>query len=399
MALGLLPLLYFKYFGFFRQEIASFLGIGGGPTLDLLLPIGISFFTFRLISYAIEIKRGTIDPLVSVVDFAVYIAFFPTLMAGPIDRPQHFLPQLAKRREVDYEDFVTGLKRLAWGCFLKVCIADQLMLYIDAAYNGYATLPGTTLLTAALLYPLQLYADFAGYSHMAIGLSRMLGFRVAENFNRPFFAQNVAEYWRRWHMSLTSWLTDYVFLPLNIRLRDMERWGTVVACTLNFVLVGFWHGANWTFGAFGLYHALLFLPLILRGRMNKRRKAEWRHGVIAPATALRMTGVYLLVALGLVMFRSNSMTDCMLYLGRMVSSVGFADMPDYIDNSLTAGLIFMTAMIANDFLEEKNGGKNGGNGLLQASRPWAVVATVSLLLALVLLFGSSATQVFIYQRF
>lgn len=395
VVLGLLPLLYFKYFDFFIAEAASLLGTGH-TSLRLIMPVGISFFTFRLLSYAIELGRGTIEPERDPVAFGVYVCFFPTLMAGPIDRPQHLLPQLAAPRRADYAMLSLGLKRFVWGCFLKVCVADPIATYADSIIDDYASYGSWPLLAAALVYPIQLYADFAGYSHMAVGSAQMLGLRVAENFNRPFMAQNVADYWRRWHMSLTSWLTDYVFLPLNIAWRSLGRLGTVLACLVNFVLVGFWHGASWTYGLFGLYHALLFVPLIVRGRMSKRRRIEWRDPWVAPASLLRMGGTYLLVAVGLVIFRSPDLGACLGFAGHVVAPTG-ADTPlPYIHWSLAAGLAGATLMAVNSWLEERRGGT--GKGLL-ATRGAGDVLLVALLAVLALAIGTSATQVFIYQRF
>lgn len=394
---GLLPLLYFKYYDFFYGEICALLG-SESVALGLLLPVGISFYTFRLLSYAIEVNRGTLEPTRDVVAFGVYAAFFPTLLAGPIDRPQHLLPQLAMERKPDYSMLVTGLKRFVWGAFMKVCVADQLFVFVDVVFAQYREWSGGMIVAAALLYPLQLYADFAGYSHMAIGLSRMLGLRVAENFNRPFFAQNVAEYWRRWHMSLTSWLTDYVFIPLNVSFRNLDRWGTVLACVVNFVLVGFWHGANWTYGVFGLYYALLFVPLIMGGRMNKKNKYKWRHGwLLPPETLLRIVGTYLLIVVGQIMFRSVSVPDAFGFMAQVVQG-GKTELPPYILQSLVAGLICLAVVVLSDWMEECRGGKIG-DGLLRSERPVAVVTMVVVLVALTLFLGSSATQVFVYQKF
>lgn len=397
VAVGLLPLLYFKYYDFFYGEICSILG-RESIALGLLLPLGISFFTFRLLSYVIEVNRGTIEPTRDVVVFGVYVIFFPTLMAGPIDRPQHLLPQLAVGREADYSMLVDGLKRFVWGCFMKICVADQLFVFIDVVFAQYHEWSGGMILLAAVLYPMQLYADFAGYSHMAIGLSRMLGLKVAENFNRPFFAQNVAEYWRRWHMSLTSWLTDYVFIPLNLSFRNLDRWGTVLACVVNFLLVGFWHGANWTYGLFGLYYALLFVPLILRGRMNKKAKVKWSRGwLLPPSVLLRIAGTYLLIVVGQIMFRSVSVPDAFGFMAQIAQG-GKTELPAYIMHSLAAGLMCMSLVVVNDWMEECRGGKIG-DGLLRSERPLVVVVLMVLLVAVTLFLGSSTTQVFIYQKF
>jgi D-alanyl-lipoteichoic acid acyltransferase DltB (MBOAT superfamily) len=199
-------------------------------------------------------------------------------------------------------------------------------------------------------------------------------------------------------MSLTSWLTDYVFIPLNVSFRNLDRWGTVLACVVNFVLVGFWHGANWTYGVFGLYYALLFVPLIMGGRMNKKNKYKWSHGwLLPPATLLRIVGTYLLIVVGQIMFRSVSVPDAFGFMAQ-VTHGGKTELPPYISRSLVAGLLCLAVVIVNDWMEECRGGKTG-DGLLRTERPAAVVAIVVLLVTAVLFLGSSATQVFVYQKF
>ena len=230
--LGVGILIYFKYLNFFADSFASLLQAAGfhisWSTLNIILPIGVSFFTFKLISYVIEIHREHIQPC-SLLDFATYISFFPTILSGPIDRPDHFLPQLRKVHTLDYSMAVDGCRQILWGMFTKMCIADNLAMITDQAWMGYSSMSSSALLAAALLYPLQLYADFDGYSNMAIGVGKILGFNVTRNFNHPFLARNMAEYWRRWHMSLTSWITDYVFMPLNIAFREIGNWGIALA--------------------------------------------------------------------------------------------------------------------------------------------------------------------------
>ena len=282
--LGIGILLYFKYLNFFIDSLAELLQAIGlqvsWTTLNIILPIGVSFFTFKLISYIIEIHREHIQPSRDLTEFAAYIAFFPTILSGPIDRPDKFLPQMKQVHTLDYSLAADGCRQILWGMFTKMIIADNLAIITNQAWAGYDHLPSTMLLIAALLYPIQLYADFDGYSNMAMGVGKILGYRVNRNFNHPFLARNMAEFWRRWHMSLTGWITDYVFMPLNIAFRNIGNTGIILAAMINLTLIGLWHGANWTFGVFGFYHGLLFIPLIISGAFGKNKKLkENSHGL------------------------------------------------------------------------------------------------------------------------
>ena len=217
---GVGVLVYFKYLGFLVEQVALLLSTIGlnvhVPTLKILMPVGVSFFTFKLIGYLIEVSRGKITAVGDFISFSTFIAFFPTILSGPIDRAEFFIPQLEKNRKANYEQIIEGLKLILWGLFTKLCIADTVAAYTNAVFNNYTHHSGITIIFASCIYAIQVYADFSGYSNMAIGVARILGLNVAENFNRPFFAQNVSDLWRRWHMSLTTWITDYVFMLLNV---------------------------------------------------------------------------------------------------------------------------------------------------------------------------------------
>ena len=260
VVIGIGALFYFKYLDFFAGSVAllaSQLGIHLSWTaLHLVVPIGLSFFSFKLMSYVLDIYHGKIMPEKSIVSFANYIAFFPTILSGPIDRPKPFLKQVNQVRLFSPDNFMTGFRRVLWGMFLKMCIADRLDIYVSAIWNNYEHHSAISIIFASLLYPFQMYADFGGYSEMAIGVALIMGFKVAENFKRPFFVTDIAGYWSRWHMSLTSWLTDYVFLPLNIKFRKLGVNGTIMAIMLNMTFIGMWHGANWTFLLVGIYLVL-----------------------------------------------------------------------------------------------------------------------------------------------
>ena len=319
--LGIGLLVGFKYLNFFIESFSTFfnaLGLNTNwPTFRIILPLGLSFITFKLISYILEIKRGRIEPETDFIAFATYISFFPCLLSGPIDRPQ-FLSQLHSERVFDYDTAAEGIRQFLWGLAKKVIIADRCSYVIAPVWENIGGVSGSSLLMAALLYTFQMYTDFSGYSDMAIGIGKLLGFRITRNFNYPFFATNVAEYWRRWHMSLTSWLTDYVFMPLNIRFRDWGKVGIILAIIINMVLVGLWHGANWTFGAFGLYHGLLFIPLILSGAFTKKHKLKpgWM-GLPKLGDLAGMILTFMLVTVGLIIFKANTISQAIQYLTGM----------------------------------------------------------------------------------
>jgi D-alanyl-lipoteichoic acid acyltransferase DltB (MBOAT superfamily) len=324
---GIALLLYFKYLNFFIDSFAAILesfGLHAGrSTLNIIMPAGISFFTFRLVSYVIEIQRGRIEPERSIVAFAVYVSFFPTMMAGPIDRPGTFIPQLKKTRSFDYPLAVDGCAQILWGMFKKIVVADNAAVLVDYTWGTFQTAPAFDLLAKSFLYAVQIYADFSGYSDMSIGVGKLLGFRITRNFNYPYFSKNIAEFWRKWHISLTSWVTDYVFMPLSIQFRNLGKCGVIFAVIINFTIVGLWHGAKWTYVVFGLYNALLFVPLVLSGSLTaKRRGAE---SVFAGLKNFAlMAGTFILVSFGLIVFRAENLESAGLFIKRLFSASVFA---------------------------------------------------------------------------
>lgn len=317
VVLGVGMLLWFKYLNFFIEAFAPLLG-GNPHTFNIIMPIGLSFITFRLMSYVMEIARGRVEPATDFIAFATYVAFFPCVLSGPIDRPG-FIGQLQADRKFDYDTAADGVRQFLWGLAKKVLIADRCVYLIDPVWENLPSASGSTLLMAALLYSFQMYTDFSGYSDMALGVGKLMGLKIARNFNYPFFAANVAEYWRRWHMSLTSWLTDYVFMPLNVAFRGIGKLGMILAIVINMVVVGLWHGANWTYGAFGLYHGLLFIPLVLSGAFMKKHKLKtWKFDLPVPADFARMLLTFLLVTIGLVIFRADTVAHAWQYLCGML---------------------------------------------------------------------------------
>jgi len=313
VAAGVGMLLYFKYTNFFIGSFADLfntMGLHCNPhTFNIIVPLGISYFVFRLLSYLIEIHRGMMSPTKDFISFATYVAFFPCMLSGPIDRPDKFLPQLAKDRPFDNAVATDGLRQILWGMFKKMAVADSLAVFVDAqlAADNMSSISGSTMVFVILAYTFQIYADFSGYSDMAIGVGKLLNIRVEKNFRYPFFALNIADFWHRWHMSLTSWMTDYVYLPLSFSLRGWKKWGMVIAIIINFVVVGIWHGANWNYIIYGFYHGLLFIPLIFLGTMNSSTEAKVnRLGLPCVKDFGRMLFTFLFVAFGMIIFRSTN---------------------------------------------------------------------------------------------
>ncbi len=355
--IGVGVLLYFKYLNFFADSFAQLLNSIGfnvsWTTLNIVLPIGVSFFTFKLISYVIEIHREHIEPSKDFIEFGTYIAFFPTILSGPIDRPGKFLPQLKFSRSIDIDLMTRGGQQILWGVFKKMVVADNLMGLINSSWE-ITTMSGSTYALAALLYPVQMYADFSGYSDMAIGVGKMLGIKVAPNFFHPFFSRNIAEYWRNWHITLTGWLTEYVFSPLNIAFRNLENIGIILAILINFVLIGLWHGANWTFAVFGLYHGALYIPLILSGNFGKRKKMKTgKFDLPGLSDFVKMCSTYMLVAIGLVIFKADSISDAFSYFSLILQPSLFA-IPRFIGMDNATFLIIFPIVVALLFIDWRN---------------------------------------------
>ena len=276
----------YKYYDFFAREFAQLFGIESDFLLfHLILPVGISFYTFQALSYSIDVYRKQIAPCHDIVAFTAFLSFFPQLVAGPIERATNLLPQFQKKRTFDYATAVDGMRQILWGLFKKIVVADNCATYVDTVFADISSQSGSTLVLAAVLFTFQIYGDFSGYSDIAIGTARLFGIKLMRNFNVPYFSRDIAEFWRRWHISLTTWFRDYVYIPLGgsrpnipeaIRLKGDKatearytKWIAVRNTFIIFLLSGFWHGANWTFVLWGAYHALLFVPLLL---MNKNRR-------------------------------------------------------------------------------------------------------------------------------
>ena len=318
IVINLLILGVFKYYDFFVTSFADVF-LGGtteGLLLKVILPVGISFYTFQALSYSIDVYRGKLDPTRDVIQFFAFVSFFPQLVAGPIERATNLLPQFGRPRTFEYGTGVDGMRQILWGLFKKMVIADNCAVYVDCVFSTYQTQSGSTLLLAAVFFAFQIYGDFSGYSDIAIGTSKLFGIKLMRNFNVPYFSRDIAEFWRRWHISLTTWFRDYVYIPLG-----GSRCSKVKIVRNNFIiflLSGFWHGANWTFIVWGAYHALLFLPLILLGK-NRKYRDTVAEGRMLPSLkeAGQILLTFFLVTIGWIIFRADSIGVAWDYLAHL----------------------------------------------------------------------------------
>ena len=316
---------FFKYYNFFVDswvELFSSLGyeIKSIWTLNIILPVGISFYTFQTMSYTIDVYRKKLEPTKDFISFASFVSFFPQLVAGPIERASNLLPQILNRREFQYEQGVQGLRLILWGMFKKVVIADSLAPRVDDIFGNYQDLGGGTLWLGAIYFAFQIYCDFSGYSDIAIGTSKLFGFELKSNFKFPYFSRNIGEFWRRWHISLSTWFRDYLYIPLGGSQKG--KWKSIRNIFIIFLVSGFWHGANWTFIIWGLFHSILFLPSFIFKTNRKYTNSIIGENTFLPTPKefLQVGTTFVLVTIGWVFFRSETLEDSFLYLYKMLSN-------------------------------------------------------------------------------
>lgn len=393
-------LLFFKYFNFFLGSFGQLLSAlkikFSFNELKIVLPLGISFYTFRMIGYLLDIKNRKTEPVRNLVIFLSYVAFFPSLISGPIDRVNTLVPQLKKRRVFDYYFAIDGVNQIIWGLFKKMVVADSCAGLTSQIFANYSTLPASTLLLGAFYFTIQVYADFSGYSDMAIGFAKLLGFSITRNFDFPFFSQNLAEYWRKWHISLTSWVTDYVFTPLNIAFREYGRSGLVVSILISFTIIGIWHGANWTFVLFGFINGLCFAPLIINGTIYKKRKIEPGKFLPSLREFKNILLTFVLVMLTDVLFRADSIGIAFHYWRRLFS---FSIFSNPIVNARVenfAALFVICIMLSVEWFHRN---KSHGLQLDMVKSPFLRFGIYYLLIFAVLLKHTSGTNSFIYFKF
>jgi len=308
---------FFKYFNFFLEsftEAFSFFGADiSGSSLDIILPVGISFYTFQTLSYSIDVYRKKLEPTKDILAFSAFVSFFPQLVAGPIERATNLLPQFKDKRSFDYAKAIDGMRQILWGLFKKIVIADNCATYANEIFNNSAHYSGSTLVVGAIFFSFQIYGDFSGYSDIAIGVSRLFGFDLKRNFAFPYFSRNIGEFWRRWHISLSTWFRDYLYIPLGGSRGN--AWVKIRNVFIIFIVSGFWHGSNWTFIVWGFLHALFFLPLILT-KSNRKHIDVVAQGRYLPSfkEVCLMLLTFSLASFAWIFFRAESLEHAYSYI-------------------------------------------------------------------------------------
>lgn len=324
---------FFKYYGFFIQAFTDAFLLFGKPlniySLQIILPVGISFYTFQALSYSIDVYKRKIEPTRDIVAFFAFVSFFPQLVAGPIERATNLLPQFYKKRLFEYDKAADGMRQILWGLFKKIVVADNCAILVDSIYTQQESQGGIILFIGMIAFAFQIYCDFSGYSDIAIGTARLFGINLMQNFNYPYFSRDIAEFWRRWHISLTTWFRDYVYIPLG---GSRGSKAMIIRNTfIIFLLSGFWHGANWTFIIWGAYHAILFMPLILLGK-NRKYLNTVAAGKVLPSLKdfIQIVFTFFLVVIGWIFFRSESVVEAFKYIdGVFFSPASFLDLSSF----------------------------------------------------------------------
>jgi len=381
-------LAFFKYYNFFIDNINSVFQLVDSPAylekLSIILPIGLSFHTFQAMSYTIEVYRGRVKAERHFGIYALYVMFYPQLVAGPIERPQNILPQLHRENAFSMEKLISGLRLMVWGLFKKVVIADTMAQIVNMYYNDVDGSEGWQLLLATYCFSIQIYCDFSGYSDIALGTARTMGYDLMQNFNNPYFAKNIHEFWGRWHISLSSWFRDYVYIPLGGNRRSKINW--LRNLFVVFLISGLWHGANWTYVTWGLLHGIFLILYILTEKM--------RHKVKIP-NALSIFITFNFVVFTWIFFRAESMQDAWLIIEKITSSLlSVGHSISQITSSLTFSQYLVFAVLAGMFFFEKK------ISLLFTSQGGIknYLFFISLLLLIVFL-GKSTQEQFIYFQF
>ena len=342
--LGLL--MFFKYFNFFIDSFNDAFQFFGSSisisSLSIILPVGISFYTFQTLSYTIDVYRGNLKPEKNITAFLAYVSFFPQLVAGPIERATNFLPQFSKKRSFDYSSAVDGLRQILWGLFKKVVIADTCAIYVNNIFESPDVFSGSTLALGAVLFAFQIYGDFSGYSDIAIGLARLFGFKLMRNFAFPYFSRDIAEFWRRWHISLSTWFRDYLYIPLGGSKGSINK--QIRNVFIIFVVSGFWHGAKWTFIIWGGLNALYFLPLLLMKRNRSNLEIVAAFSVLPGLKDLfKILLTFSLTCFAWIFFRAESMAEANNYIYNLFS-LSFFSIPEVRPFDLLLLLIFFLSI-------------------------------------------------------
>lgn len=391
---------FFKYYNFFLDNFITAFSFFGtqikANTLNIILPVGISFYTFQTLSYTIDVYRRKLEPTKDFIAFTAFVSFFPQLVAGPIERATHLLPQFFKKRLFDYTTAVDGMRQILWGLFKKMVIADNCAEFANEIFNHSDAYSGSTLVLGALFFAFQIYGDFSGYSDIAIGTSRLFGFDLMRNFNYPYFSRDIAEFWRRWHISLSTWFRDYLYIPLGGSHGGLMQ--KIRNTFIIFIVSGFWHGANWTFIIWGALNALYFLPLLLT--KNNRRNLD----VVAKGRSFpnlkEFSQIFLTFSLTVfawIFFRAENLSHAMSYIGKIFSSSIF-QAPDFAGISKLGPLVILLLL----FLVLEWKGREDEFAISKLGLKWPKIGRwvfYSFLIFLIAMFMQTEESPFIYFQF
>ncbi len=390
---------FFKYYNFFLDNFITAFSFFGteiqANTLNIILPVGISFYTFQTLSYSIDVYKRKLEPTKDFIAFSAFVSFFPQLVAGPIERATHLLPQFYKKRTFDYSKAVDGMRQILWGLFKKIVIADNCAEYANLIFNNSADYSGSTLVLGALFFTFQIYGDFSGYSDIAIGTSRLFGFDLMRNFNFPYFSRDIAEFWRRWHISLSTWFRDYLYIPLGGSRGG--TWMKVRNTFIIFIVSGFWHGANWTFIVWGALNAIYFLPLLLTNN-NRNNLETVAQGKLLPSLkeVSLMLLTFGLTVFAWIFFRANNIGHAIGYISEIVSPSLFS-IPKFAGMGGALKTIILVAIFV--LLEWK--GREGQYAIANMGLKWNPMvryAMYYLIIIAIFWFGGKEQQ-FIYFQF
>lgn len=401
LLLNLSILFLFKYANFINNSVESLLELFhlkiNIPEFHLLLPVGISFYTFQAIGYTIDVYRKTIKAEKNIFTYALFVSFFPQLVAGPIERAKNLLPQFYKIQKTDYVRITQGLKLMLWGYFMKVVVADRLAVYVDAVYDNPGSHSGITLIIATVFFAFQIYCDFGGYSNIAIGCAKVMGFDLMTNFKRPYLATDISDFWHRWHISLSTWFRDYLYIPLGGNRCGTSRNYFNLMCT--FIISGIWHGANWTFVIWGtLNGAYQVLEKIFKSRRTKyiKIKENFRNSKIIHFSRVIFT--FILICFSWIFFRANNVNEAFLIIKRIFTARGnlFIKDPENAIIPLTLGTFAIIILLLSDILQEYHTGRNTFLDHKKRAVRYASYLSIVIMILIVGVFDNSQ---FIYFQF
>ncbi len=393
MNLGFLG--FFKYYNFFLDNFVTAFSFFGteinAQGLSIILPVGISFYTFQTLSYTIDVYKRNLEPTNDIIAFTAFVSFFPQLVAGPIERATNLLPQFYKKRQFDYSKAVDGMRQILWGLFKKIVIADNCAEFANQIFNNSADMNGSTLLLGAIFFTFQIYGDFSGYSDIAIGTSRLFGFNLKQNFAFPYFSRDIAEFWRRWHISLSTWFRDYLYIPLGGSRGG--TWMKVRNTFIIFIVSGFWHGANWTFIVWGALNAVYFLPLLLTNN-NRNNIGTVAQGKLIPniKELSFMMLTFGLTVFAWIFFRADSIGHAISYISEILSPSLFT-IPEVRPRNL---ILLITIFVFIEWL-----GREGQYAISNLGTKWTPALRYAMYYVIIIAifwFGGKEQQ-FIYFQF